>query len=36
VLHAPRLFAEYFETFYATFFLDPHGFHLEVVTFEKV
>jgi catechol-2,3-dioxygenase len=36
VLHAPRLFPEYGETFYATFFLDPHGFHLEVVTFEKV
>ncbi len=35
VLHAPRLFPEYGETFYATFFLDPHGFHLEVVTFEK-
>ena len=35
VLHAPRLFPEYGSTFYATFFLDPHGFHLEVVTFEK-
>ena len=36
VLHAPRLFPEYGETFYATFFLGAHGFHLEVVTFEKV
>jgi hypothetical protein len=36
VLHAPRLFPEYGDTFYATFFLDPHGFHLEVVTFENV
>ena len=36
VLHAPRLFPEYGETFYATFFVDPHGFHLEVVTFEDV
>lgn len=36
VLHAPRLFPEYGDNFYATFFLDPHGFHLEVVTFEKV
>lgn len=35
VLHAPRLFPEYGATFYATFFLDPHGFHLEVVMFEK-
>lgn len=35
VLHAPRLFPQYGETFYATFFLDPHGFHLEVVTFEE-
>jgi catechol-2,3-dioxygenase len=34
VLHAPRLFPEYGESFYATFFLNPHGFHLEVVTFE--
>jgi hypothetical protein len=33
---APRLFPEYGDTFYATFFLDPHGFHLEVVTFENV
>jgi len=36
VLHAPRLFPEYGDRFYATFFLDPHGFHLEVVTFESV
>jgi catechol 2,3-dioxygenase-like lactoylglutathione lyase family enzyme len=36
VLHAPRVFPEYGKTFYATFFLDPRGFHLEVVTFEQV
>ena len=35
VLHAPRAFPEYGETCYATHFLGPHGFHLEVVTFEK-
>ena len=35
VLHAPRTFPEYGETFYATFFLNPDGFHLEVVSFEK-
>ncbi len=34
VLHAPRAFPEYGETFYATYFLDPHGFNLEVVSFE--
>jgi catechol 2,3-dioxygenase-like lactoylglutathione lyase family enzyme len=31
VLHAPRPFPEYGEHCYATFFLDPHGFKLEVV-----
>jgi catechol-2,3-dioxygenase len=36
VLHAPRSFPEFGETFYATYFLGPYGFHLEVVTFEKV
>ena len=35
VLHAPKLFPEYGDTFYGTFFLDPHGFNLEVVTFER-
>jgi catechol 2,3-dioxygenase-like lactoylglutathione lyase family enzyme len=34
VLHAPKPFPEYGETTYATHFLGPHGFHLEVVTFE--
>lgn len=36
VLHEPRLFPEYHERFYATFFLDAHGFMLEAVTYEKV
>jgi catechol 2,3-dioxygenase-like lactoylglutathione lyase family enzyme len=31
VLHAPRLFPQYREDYYATFFLDPDGFRLEVV-----
>lgn len=34
VVHEPRLFPEYHETFYATFFLDTHGFMLEAVTYE--
>jgi catechol 2,3-dioxygenase-like lactoylglutathione lyase family enzyme len=33
ILHAPRAFPEYGETCYATHFLDPHGFHLEVTCF---
>ena len=36
ILHEPRLFAEYHERFYATFFLDLHGFMLEAVTYEKL
>ena len=32
VLHAPRLFPQYRPDFYATFFLDPDGFRLEVAT----
>jgi catechol 2,3-dioxygenase-like lactoylglutathione lyase family enzyme len=32
VLHPPRDFPEY-GRHYATYFLDPHGIHLEVVTF---
>ena len=32
VLHAPRLFPEYRADYYATFFLDPDGFRLEVAT----
>jgi catechol 2,3-dioxygenase-like lactoylglutathione lyase family enzyme len=30
VLHAPRLWPEYHPGYYATFFLDPDGFRLEV------
>jgi glyoxylase I family protein len=30
VLHAPRLWPEYHPTYYATFFLDPDGFRIEV------
>jgi hypothetical protein len=30
IIHAPREFPEYGEH-YATYFLDPHGFMLEVV-----
>jgi catechol 2,3-dioxygenase-like lactoylglutathione lyase family enzyme len=36
IVHAPRLFPEYGEHFYATFFLDAHGFMLEAVTYEQV
>jgi hypothetical protein len=32
VIHEPRLFPEYHPRFYATFFLDMHGFMLEAVT----
>ena len=32
VLHEPRLFPQYREDYYATFFLDPDGFRLEVAT----
>jgi glyoxylase I family protein len=32
VLHAPRVFPEYRPDYYATFFLDPDGFRLEVAT----
>jgi catechol 2,3-dioxygenase-like lactoylglutathione lyase family enzyme len=31
VLHAPRIFPQFGEHHYATYFLDPHGFKLEVV-----
>ena len=34
ILHEPKLFPEYHKNFYATFFLDPHGFMLEAVCFE--
>ncbi|MFL5952750.1 MAG: VOC family protein [Gaiellaceae bacterium] len=30
VLHAPKLWPQYHPDFYATFFLDPDGFRLEV------
>jgi catechol 2,3-dioxygenase-like lactoylglutathione lyase family enzyme len=32
VLHAPRLWPEYHKRYYATFFLDPDGFRLEVAS----
>ena len=35
VVHAPALFPEYHERFYATFFLDMHGFMLEAVSYER-
>ena len=30
ILHAPRLFPRYHPDYYATFFLDPDGFRVEV------
>jgi catechol 2,3-dioxygenase-like lactoylglutathione lyase family enzyme len=30
ILHAPRLWPEYHAGYYATFFLDPDGFRIEV------
>lgn len=32
VLHAPRLWPQYHPEYYATFFLDPDGFRLEVAS----
>jgi catechol 2,3-dioxygenase-like lactoylglutathione lyase family enzyme len=32
VLHAPRLWPQYADDYYATFFLDPDGFRIEVAT----
>jgi glyoxylase I family protein len=32
VLHAPRLWPQYRSDYYATFFLDPDGFRIEVAT----
>ena len=32
VLHPPRLWPQYHPAYYATFFLDPDGFRLEVAT----
>jgi catechol 2,3-dioxygenase-like lactoylglutathione lyase family enzyme len=34
IIHEPRAFPEYHEHFYATFWLDPHGFMLEAVSYE--
>jgi catechol 2,3-dioxygenase-like lactoylglutathione lyase family enzyme len=31
ILHAPRRWPEYPQPYYATFWLDPHGFMVEVV-----
>lgn len=36
ILNEPRTFPEYHPLHYATFWLDPHGFKLEVVSFEDV
>lgn len=33
ILHAPRAFPEYGAQHYATYWLDPHEFKLEVVCF---
>jgi len=33
-LDAPRTFPEYHQDHYAAFWLDPHGFKIEVVSFE--
>jgi catechol 2,3-dioxygenase-like lactoylglutathione lyase family enzyme len=30
ILHAPRVFPQYHPDYYATFFLDPDGFRIEV------
>jgi glyoxylase I family protein len=32
ILHAPRVFLQYRADYYATFFLDPDGFRLEVAS----
>lgn len=32
ILHAPRLWPQYHAEYYATFFLDPDGFRLEVAS----
>jgi catechol 2,3-dioxygenase-like lactoylglutathione lyase family enzyme len=32
IIHAPRLWPEYGATYYATFFLDPDGFRIEVAS----
>lgn len=35
ILYQPQTFAQYHPLHYATFWLDPRGFKLEVVSFEK-
>ena len=35
IVHEPKPFPEYHESFYATFFLDMHGFMVETVTYEE-
>jgi hypothetical protein len=35
ILHEPRPFPEYGPDCYATYFLDPHGFKMEVVCHAK-
>jgi catechol 2,3-dioxygenase-like lactoylglutathione lyase family enzyme len=35
VVHEPRTFPEYHPDHFATFWLDPHGFKIEVVSFES-
>jgi len=32
ILHAPRVWPQYSSTYYATFFLDPDGFRIEVAS----
>ena len=32
ILHAPRLWPVYHPEYYATFFLDPDGFRIEVAS----
>jgi hypothetical protein len=34
IVHPPKPFPEYNGTFYATFFLDLHGFMIEAVSYE--
>lgn len=36
IVHAPKLWPEYGEGKYGTFFLEMHGFMIEVTTAEKV
>lgn len=35
ILHEPQTFAEYHPLHYATFWIEPRGFKVEVVSFEK-